>query len=165
MTIYSPATQQELVHMLALAIQRGEPAAVRYPRGSLMQAVSSVPVEKGRWEVLAPLKEQTVVATGAMVAVAQAAARKHGAGLVNARTIKPLDEELLKAMRAQCRRVIVMEESVDCLGRMVTEALAPIEVVRMNVPTEPTAHACVGRQRDCCGLNEKTLGKILAAGK
>ena len=48
MTVYSPATQQELVHMLGLAIQRGEPAAVRYPRGSLMQAVSAVPVEKKR---------------------------------------------------------------------------------------------------------------------
>lgn len=67
LTIYSPATQQELVHMLELAISRGEPAAVRYPRGSLMQAVSPQPVEKGVWEEMQPISERTVIATGAMI--------------------------------------------------------------------------------------------------
>ena len=116
MTIYSPATQQELVHMLELAISRGEPAAVRYPRGSLMQAVSAQPVEKGVWEILEPIAEKTVIATGAMVAVAIPVCRKLGAGLVNARTIQPMDGAMLDLIKQTAKKVVVMEEGVDCLG-------------------------------------------------
>lgn len=161
MTIYSPATQQEIVHMLSLAVERGEPAAIRYPRGSLMQAVSSVPVERGKWEILEPVAEQTIVAVGPMVSVAMPVARKYRAGLINARSLRPMDEKLLDRLGREAKRVIVMEENVDCLGMRIAAALSPIPVVRMCVPDTPVMHACVGRQRDCCGLNAETLERHL----
>ncbi len=161
LTIYSPATQQEIVHMLNLAIERGEPAAIRYPRGSLMQAVSSIPVEKGKWEILEPIAEQTIIAAGTMVAVALPVARKMQTGLINARTIRPMDDELLSELKQKAKRVIVMEESIDTLGLRITAALSPVPVVRMCVPDNPVLHACVGRQRDCCGLNAETLEQHL----
>ncbi len=164
MTIYSPATQQELAHMLALAISRGEPAAVRYPRGSLMQAVSAQPVERGRWEIIEPIAEQTIVATGSMVAVSMPVARKLGAGLVNARTIKPMDEEAIQTMKAIAKRVVVMEECIDCLGLRLTAALAPIPVVRMCVPDDPVLQACVNQQRQFCGLTAEALEHALTGG-
>jgi len=164
MTIYSPATQQELVHMLSLAISRGEPAAVRYPRGSLMQAVSSQPVEKGVWEEMESLAEQTVIATGTMVALAQPVARKLGAGLVNARTIMPLDEEMLECIRRTAKRVVVMEEGVDCLGVRVASALAPMPVARMCVPQTPVTQAPVHRQRQFCKLTAEELERQLTEG-
>jgi len=157
MTVYSPATQQELIHMLALAIERGEPAAVRYPRGSLMQAVSAQPVEKGKWEILEPIAEQTVVATGSMVALALPVARKLGAGLVNARTIQPMDNAMLNAIKKTARRVIVLEENVDCLGLRITAELSPIPVVRMCAPCVPAQQANVSHQRVCCGLTAEAL--------
>jgi 1-deoxy-D-xylulose-5-phosphate synthase len=162
MTIYSPATQQELVHMLDLAISRGEPAAVRYPRGSLIQAVSAQPVEKGVWEELEPVARQTVIATGAMVAIAQPVARRIGAGLINARTIQPLDGEMLERLRRTAKKVVVMEESVDCLGLRVASALNPIPVEHMCVPQEPIPQAPVHRQRARCGLTAEELEKRLS---
>lgn len=164
MTIYSPATQQELTHMLALAISRGEPAAVRYPRGSLMQAVSAQPVERGKWEIIEPIAEQTIVATGSMVAISMPVARKLGAGLVNARTIKPMDGEAILTMKATAKRVVVMEECIDCLGLRLTAALAPIPVVRMCVPDEPVLQACVNQQRQFCGLTAEALEHVLTGG-
>ena len=160
-TIYSPATQQELVHMLSLAISRGEPAAVRYPRGSLMQAVSAQPVEKGVWELLEPLQEKTIIATGAMVSVALPVARKLGVGLVNARTIQPMDEAMLATVKQTAKRVVVMEEQVDCLGLRVLAALSPIPVVRMCVPNDPVSQACVNHQRQFCGLTAELLEENL----
>ena len=157
MTVYSPATQQELTHMLTLAIERGEPAAVRYPRGSLIQAVSAQPVEKGKWEILEPIAEQTVVATGSMVALAIPVARNLGAGLINARTIQPLDLELLESVRKKARRVIVLEENVDCLGLRLSAELSPVPVVHMCVPCAPTSQATVSHQRACCGLTAEAL--------
>ena len=164
MTIYSPATQQELVHMLSLAISRGEPAAVRYPRGSLMQAVSSQPVEKGVWEEMEPLAEQTVIATGTMVALAQPVARRLGAGLVNARTIMPLDKEMLERVRRTAKQVVVMEEGVDCLGLRVASVLAPMQVTHMCVPQTPVTQAPVHRQRQFCKLTAEELERHLTEG-
>jgi 1-deoxy-D-xylulose-5-phosphate synthase len=161
MTIYSPATQQELVRMLELAISRGEPAAVRYPRGSLMQAVSAQPIEKGVWEILQPIAEKTVIATGAMVAVAIPVCRKLGAGLINARTIQPMDEAALSLVKRAAKRVVVMEEGVDCLGLRVSAALSPIPVARMCVPNEPVSQACVNHQRQFCGLTTDALEEFL----
>lgn len=161
MTIYSPATQQELVQMLRLAILRGEPAAVRYPRGSLMQAVSEQPVAKGVWEEMMPVSELTVVATGAMVSVAIPVCRKLGAGLINARTILPMDEFMLARIKQTAKRVVVMEEGVDCLGLRVNAVLSPISVIRMNVPSDPVSQACVNHQRQFCGLTADELEKNL----
>lgn len=157
LTVYSPATQQELTHMLALALERGEPAAVRYPRGSLMQAVSAQPVEKGKWEILEPVSRQTVVATGVMVSLALPVARKLGAGLVNARTLQPLDLDALEQIRRVSKRVVVLEESVDCLGVRLAAELSPIPVVRMHVPCSPVSQATVSHQRVCCGLTAEAL--------
>ena len=164
MTVYSPATQQELSRMIALAISRGEPAAVRYPRGSLMQAVSAQPIEKGKWEILELLSEQTVVATGSMVSLALPVARKLGAGLVNARTIQPLDTELLEEIRRVSKRVVVMEEAVDCLGVRLSAELSPIPVVRMCVPCVAVAQATVSHQRMSCGLSAEALEAALSEG-
>lgn len=161
MTIYSPSTQQELVHMLKLAVSRGEPAAVRYPRGSLMQAVSAQPVEKGVWEELLPIAEKTVIATGAMVSVAIPVCKKLGAGLINARTVQPMDEEMLARVKSSAKRVVVMEEGVDCLGLHVSAALSPVPVARMCVPNDPVSQACVSHQRQFCGLTADALEEIL----
>ena len=160
-TIYSPATQQELVRMLSLAIQRGEPAAVRYNRGCLMQMVSSVPIEPGKWEVLEPIGDCTVIATGPMVELALPVVRENGAGLINARTIKPMDMELLSAALELSRRIIVMEECVDCLGKAVAAEATDCEVIRMCVPDMPIPQATLAEQRELCGLTAERLAAFL----
>ena len=147
--------------MLELAISRGEPAAVRYPRGSLMQAVSEQPVERGVWEEMLPITERTVIATGAMVALAIPVCRKLGVGLVNARTIQPLDLAMLERIKQTAKRVVVMEEGVDCLGLHVNAALSPISVVHMCVPNEPVSQASVAHQRQFCGLTAEALEQYL----
>ncbi len=159
LTIYSPATQQELVHMLHLALESGEPAAIRYNRGSLMQCVSSVPVEKGVWVEEAPISACTVIATGDMVALALPVARACGAGLINARTVRPLDESMLLRVKQAAKRVIVMEDGIDCLGLTVTAALSPVPVTRLCVPNEPIVQATQARQREKCGLTAERLEK------
>ena len=150
--------------MLSLAIEREEPAAVRYNRGCLMQAVSPLPVEKGRWEILEPIAERTVVATGDMVALALPVARRCGAGLVNARTIHPLDGDMLEEIRRTAKRVVVLEDGVDCLGLRVAAALSQVTVVRMCVPDRPIPHASVAQQRVLCGLTAEALERNLGDG-
>ena len=109
-----------------------------------------------------PLQEKTIIATGAMVSVALPVARKLGVGLINARTIQPMDEEMLARVKQTAKRVVVMEEGVDCLGLRVSAALAPIQVIRMCVPNDPVSQACVNHQRQFCGLTAELLEENLS---
>ena len=163
MTVYSPATQQELVRMLSDAIRRGKPAAIRYSRGSLMQMVSEVPIAPGKWELLRPLSDCVVIATGTAVQTAWRATEKTGVGLINARTLKPLDTAMLAEVARTAKRVIVMEEGVDCLGRLVAEELSgsAIPIERICVPDEPIRQASIAEQREYCGLTEEHLREVI----
>ena len=126
-----------------------------------MQAVSEQPVEKGVWEEILPINEQTVMATGTMVSVALPVCRKHNVGLINARTIEPMDESMLSRVKQTAKRVVVMEEGIDCLGLRVNAALSPVPVVRMCVPNDPVSQACVNHQRQFCGLTADALEENL----
>ena len=161
MTIYAPATQQELVHMLRLAIASGEPCAIRYNRGALMQAVSEVPVAKGKWEELYPMRERTVIAVGNMVETAMVPAREADAGLINARCLKPMDEDMLARLRGIAKRVVVVEDGIDAIGKEVALCLPGIEVIRLHVPEEPVQHATVAEQRVLCGLTSDDIARAI----
>ncbi|MDO4572156.1 MAG: 1-deoxy-D-xylulose-5-phosphate synthase N-terminal domain-containing protein, partial [Clostridia bacterium] len=161
MTIYSPATQQELVHMLELALRGGEPCAIRYNRGALMQAVSETPVEKGRWEELYPIADCTVIATGGMVEVAMRPARELGAGLINARCIKPMDADMLERVRLRARRVITVEDGIDAFGASVALRLPGLETLRLHAPEEPMQHATVSQQRSLAGLTSHDIRRAI----
>lgn len=162
MTIYAPATQQELVHMLRLAIASGEPCAIRYNRGALMQAVSEVPVVKGKWEELYPIQERTVIAVGNMVEVSMLPAKEAGAGLINARCLKPMDEEMLERVRNTAKRVVVVEDGIDAFGKDIAPRLPDIDVIRLHVPDEPVHHATVNEQRLLCGLTSDDIYRALS---
>jgi 1-deoxy-D-xylulose-5-phosphate synthase len=161
MTIYAPATQQELTHMLRLAITSGEPCAIRYNRGALMQVVSEVPVEKGKWEELYPMQERTVIAVGNMVETSMTPARETGAGLINARCIKPMDEDMIMRLSTVAKRVVVVEDGIDVMGKEIALRLPGIEVVRLHVPEELVQHATVAEQRVLCGLTSDDIYRAI----
>ena len=119
MTIMAPKDENELQHMLATAISLGSPAAVRYPRGSgcgvaLDQTLEVLPV--GTAELLREGEAAAVLALGTMVRPAleaAAALAEEGISLtvVNARFVKPLDEELFIALAEKHRILITLEEN------------------------------------------------------
>ena len=101
-----------LAEALKLALAAGRPAAVRYPRGALMDMPLDIPLERGKWALMRPLRPVTVVAVGRMVQTALEAAQGLDAGLVNARCISPLDTSVLEAIRSECRCVITIEDGI-----------------------------------------------------
>jgi 1-deoxy-D-xylulose-5-phosphate synthase len=105
--LFAPKDAKELRDMIyTLAIERKGPAAVRFPRDKAIKGEDSGPFELmdlEKWEILVELEQGSGVVLlcyGAMVEAArQALPRLNAAGiypcLVNARSCKPLDEELL----------------------------------------------------------------------
>ena len=161
LTVYSPATQQELVHMLRLAIDRGEPACIRFNRGRLMQSVSQTPVERGIWEVIHPISDWTIIASGPMVEIALPVAKELGVGLINARTLLPLDDGILDQLAERKGKVLVAEESIAYLYPTIAARLQPLTVCGVHLPTAAIPQGSVKRQRAWYGLTAEKMKQVI----
>ncbi len=162
MRLYSPASIQELEQMISLALSREEPCAIRYGKTPLMNKPLRTAVEFGKWEIVEPIRKITVVATGAMVEIALHAARACGdVGLVNARFIEPMDDEVLDILAREAQDVITIEDGVANLGlgARITLRLNEhgVRVHRLGVPNQPITQASVAQQREQCGLTEEQI--------
>jgi 1-deoxy-D-xylulose-5-phosphate synthase len=150
MTLMAPKDENELQHMLATAIELGQPAAIRYPRGNgygvpLDQTLKPLPI--GKAEVLREGGDGTLLALGTMVApaleVANILEEQHGIRLtvVNARFVKPLDAGLILDLAIKYGTLITIEENAlqGGFGTAVLELLeehdlSGTRVLRLGYP-------------------------------
>ncbi|MDQ4099989.1 MAG: 1-deoxy-D-xylulose-5-phosphate synthase, partial [Chloroflexota bacterium] len=167
MTIMAPKDENELRHMLATAVAHtAGPVAVRYPRGAgvgvpMVDPLHTLPI--GKAETLLDGDDVLLLAAGTMVLPAERAAdmlARDGidACVVNARFVKPLDEELILRLARRCRAVVTVEENAAMggFGAGVLELLAregvrtPIRV--LGIPDQVFEQASQGRLRELAGL-------------
>ncbi len=120
MVVMAPKDENELCHMLATAMVHDGPISLRYPRGrgtgvDLDGTFSTIPIGKG--EILSHGDDLLILAVGSMVCEAICAAalltENHGiqSTVVNARFIKPLDQELIIPLARNIRQIITVEEN------------------------------------------------------
>ncbi len=138
--IMAPKDENELRRMLLTAIYCNRPATLRYPRGSalgvpLEDPITPLPIGKG--ELLREGDDILLVALGTMVNPAlQTANRLSQDGIscavINARFVKPLDEEMLATWSNRCARIAIIEEGCAPGGfsSAVTEFLADAGIQR-----------------------------------
>lgn len=158
MIVMAPKDENELRHMLYTAVESGHPASLRYPRGNGV----GVPMddelhalEIGKAELLTEGHgDVAIIALGPPVYAALSAAErlaKEGlqATVVNARFVKPLDEELLISIARTHRLVVTVEEAyLNCgFGSALLEMLEARgalyggpKVVRLGLPDELIPH-------------------------
>jgi 1-deoxy-D-xylulose-5-phosphate synthase len=132
--LMAPADENELRHMLYSAIAHDGPVALRYPRGQGLGVPVDDKLKKLPWgkaELRRSGKDIALVGVGVGVAVCDAAARELAergveAAVVNARFIKPLDEELICDLAKTCGRLLTVEENEAAggFGSAVLEALS-----------------------------------------
>jgi 1-deoxy-D-xylulose-5-phosphate synthase len=167
--------------MLKTAIGCGCPVSLRYPRGkgvgaSLDDELKTLAVGKG--EVLREGLDLAVIAIGSTVNTALAAAKRlaeEGLNIkvINARFVKPLDEELILKTAATIKKIITIEENMlqGGFGSAVLELLAEkgvtgVRVKRLGIPEEFVKHATQAQQRHKYGINEegiiRTIREMLA---
>ncbi len=123
MHICAPKNKWELSDMMKFAVGLEAPIAVRYPRGTAYAGLKEfrAPVVLGKAEWIYREYEIALFAVGSMVKTAEEVRRKlkakgYGVSLINARFVKPIDEE---AVREACREhvlIVTMEENVACGG-------------------------------------------------
>jgi 1-deoxy-D-xylulose-5-phosphate synthase len=154
MVVMAPKDENELRHMLATALTLDGPAALRYPRGNGI----GVPLdpefkhlEIGKGEILREGGDIAILALGSMVyPCLEAAARLEALGIhatvINARFMKPLDEDLICCLAAEKQFLVTAEEGAEYggFGAVVAALLAdrkiPSSILRIAVPDRIIPH-------------------------
>jgi 1-deoxy-D-xylulose-5-phosphate synthase len=153
MIVMAPKDENELRHMLYTALTAEGPAALRYPRGNGI----GVPVEGfkrleiGKAEILHEGADIGILALGSMVYPCLEAADKLGAlgiyaTVINARFMKPLDEDLILCLAAEKQFLVTAEEGTEYggFGAMVAALLqdrkVPASILRIAVPDRIIPH-------------------------
>jgi 1-deoxy-D-xylulose-5-phosphate synthase len=168
MVVMAPKDEAELQQMIVTGIEHTDgPIAVRYPRGSgygaplMEEGWEALPIGKG--EVLRQGDDVLLIGYGSMVYPTMQTAEilsEHGieATVINARFVKPLDEELLAPLAQKIQRVVTFEEG--CLmggfGSAVAEVLLDrdinVPILRLGVPDILVDHATPAQAKTALGL-------------
>jgi 1-deoxy-D-xylulose-5-phosphate synthase len=171
LVIAAPRDENQLQHLLATAIESGRPFALRFPRGAA-RGVAMDPEPKplpiGRGELIRVGTDVALVALGKTVPAAEAAAEALAekgitAAVVDARYVKPLDEELLVAVAERCGRVVTIEDHVRAggFGSAVLELLAErtpeVRVARLGIDDRFVEHGDAGDQWREVGIDPDAI--------
>ena len=161
MVVMAPKDTEELRLMIDFAVQYNNgPIAIRYPRGAEEKQKTTVPsdarmmpkIELGKTEVLRKGKHAVIFALGSMVCLGQEAASvldKEGINttVINARFVKPLDEELLMDLSKRIKLFFTLEEGVvdggfgsAVLEFFEMEKIWDVKVKRIGLPSAFIEH-------------------------
>jgi 1-deoxy-D-xylulose-5-phosphate synthase len=184
MVCMAPKDENELRHMVKTAFECGHPASLRYPRGNgvgvkMDEELQSLPVGKG--EVMREGSAATIFAIGNEVWPSMQAAdilAKEGINIavVNARFIKPLDEELIRRFCKPGSHVLTVEEGslAGGFGSAVMEkaqelGLEGVKFHRIGIPDEYVHHGTQDVLRAQYDLHSEGIAKrvrqFLAGGR
>jgi transketolase len=132
--IIQPADEVETKRAVAYAVEHQGPLYLRLTRQNLEPVCPpDYRFQLGRWLTLRPGSEVTLIASGGTVFNALEAAKKLeadgiSAEVINAASIKPLDEDMLVASAAKTKHVVTIEDHSihGGLGGAVAETLTDV---------------------------------------
>lgn len=175
MTILAPKNLWELSDMIKFAVDYDGPIAVRYPRGEAYTGLKEfrAPICLGKSEVIHEGSRVALLAVGSMVKMAEEVQKQlkermdMDAALVNARFVKPIDEELLRSFADTCELVVTLEENVKDGGfgervlAFAEEEDLPFGVEIIALPDRFIPHGSVSYQMKQVGFTpEDICGRI-----
>ena len=170
MTVLAPKNRWELADMLRFAVEFDGPVALRYPRGSAYEGMPEfrAPVEYAKSEILYKEKESAVISVGHMAEIADAVRlelkeKGYHCTLVNARFVKPIDEELFDELAQEHKLIVTIEEGTVSggFGQHVVDYASrcslPVKVRSFGIEDEFIEHGSVDALRKKIGLDKRTI--------
>ncbi len=173
--VMAPKDENELQHMLFSALNYPLATAIRYPRGhgegvSLDWQFKEIPL--GKAELLKEGKDILIIAIGSPVWPAyrvslELAKEGYQVGVINARFLKPLDEDLILQEASKVSMVITVEENCPYggLSSAVAELLLSnglkVKFKKITLPDKFVEHGELNILRDLYGFTEKSLLSLI----
>ena len=170
MHIMAPKNKWELSDMMKFAAAFDGPIAVRYPRGDAYAGLKGyrAPIELGRSELLYAEGEICLMAAGSMVKTAEevkAQLNREGykCSIINARFVKPIDEESVKWAATNHKLVVSMEENVASggYGEKVRDVMGNLKLsagfIQIAIPDEYVEHGNVDLLKKEIGRDAESI--------
>ena len=176
MHVMAPKNKWELSDMIKFAVEFGGPIAIRYPRGEAFDGLKEyrVPIAYGKSEPLFMERDILLLAVGSMVKVALTVREKLKekglyCSLVNARFVKPIDEELIREACKNHRLIVTMEENVasggygDRVRAFVDSLGGEAKVLGIAIPDEYVEHGNVELLKQETGIDAVSVEEKVTA--
>ncbi len=166
MNILAPKNGKELKDAISYAVNFNAPLAIRYPKGDAFDGLEEFhePIVLGKSEVLFKERDIAILAVGSMVEPALKV-RDHfkeqgkNVTLVNARFVKPIDEELLDQLCQDHKVLITIEENVIAgsygmaVLRYINTEKKDVRVINLALPNTYVEQGSRKEQFKECGLD------------
>lgn len=166
MTVMSPKHKWELADMIRYAVDFEGPIAIRYPRGTAFDEYREFrePIYYGRSEMIYREKDIAVLSVGHMFEEAveiRKLLKEEGMSctLVNARFVKPFDEECIRELARTHSLIVTIEENVKTGGfgervqAFAGQAALDIKVLNVALPDEYVEHGSIEVLRKETGID------------
>ena len=171
MTIMVPRNGAELRSMMEFACNyESGPLAIRYPRGNTAELddKKSPPLEFGKAHISRKGKDVALFAVGLMVDTAEQVAKLlekkgYSTAVINARFVKPLDEEVIVKFGQKVKMLVTLEENTvhGGFGSAVLETLSEngicLPTFQIGVPDRFFAQGSPEEQRESAELNPEQI--------
>ena len=170
MHIMAPKNKWELSDMMKYAVSFDGPIALRYPRGEAYDGLEEfrAPIEYGKAEMLIEESGIALVAVGSMVKTAVAVRDMlkndgNSCTLVNARFVKPIDEEMLTKLSVNHKLIVTLEENVlsGGFGEKVRDFIdregSDVLVETVAIPDDYVEHGNVELLKAEIGIDAKSI--------
>jgi 1-deoxy-D-xylulose-5-phosphate synthase len=179
MVIMAPKDEAELRNMLYTATEYDKgPVALRYPRGNaigvpLKEGFEKVPIGKG--EIVREGNDVAILAVGNMVMHSLKAAellQQNGiqAEVVNARFVRPLDEDLLLDIAERHTNIVTVEDNsvIGGFGSGIAEFFAAHGINNVNLkihglPDSFVEHGKPNELYELVGIDPEGIARVVTA--
>ena len=171
MTVLAPKDASELSLMIEHALTLNAPVAIRYPNGKNEPIASLTSFSRvGEWEILLEGSKVMMLAVGPRLnrlALKVAKQFNGEVGVINARSVKPLDVDILKGCFG--KTLITLEENSlkggfgESVLSYLSSANITADVITLAVKDEFVLHATVDEQLEANGFTEENLKNIIFA--
>ncbi|MBQ3544076.1 MAG: 1-deoxy-D-xylulose-5-phosphate synthase [Lachnospiraceae bacterium] len=175
MNIFAPKNKYELYDIVKYSADFNHPIAIRYPRGEAYDGLKEYrePIVYGKSEFIYKEKDIAIIAVGSMVRTAVNVRNRlkeegYNVTLVNARFVKPIDENMIIEVLNNHKYIVTMEENVINGGygervlRFISELNEYAEVINIAIPNVYVEHGNVDLLKKEIGLDSDSIvNKIL----
>ena len=176
MVVASPRDVRQLHRMIDLSYELDAPMAIRYAKdGEDMGSALGVSekLRLGSWETMLEGKDAVILTFGRMVQCALNAAIQLNAlniscGVIDARFIKPMDEDLLREAGRSHRLVVTLEDGAlsGGFGAGVLEQLSrwnlTVPTLCLGVGDEFVEYGTIEEQLEQCGLTPEGVCRAVS---
>ena len=169
-TVMAPKDSKELDLMMDLSAKIDGPVAIRYPRGNTyyINKGSYDEIKLGTYEVLEQGSDVLVLAIGNMVKKALDVRdillkENINPTIVNARFLKPMDEELLSELLKTHSKVVTIEDNIvsggfgSRINKFIIDNNYNVKIENIGIPDKFVEHGSVDELFATIGMSDEQI--------